>query len=124
MIRNNNKYGLLSCIENSWFFMVNPVVNGKKGDGVLSISKVVDKDHLMRELFKCIELSKNDPQTGIYVPKIAAKKPPNNSSGRGGDTNNRSRSCSPHNDRNRACKQKQSYMNPPRRNHQTNNVTL
>ena len=103
--------------------MVKPVVDGKKEDGVLSISKVVDKDHLMRELFKVIELAKNDPQTGINVSKIVAEKPPNNLRGRDGDTNNRDRSRSPH-DRNRACKQKQSYMNPPRRNHQTNNVTL
>ena len=58
MLRNNNKYGVLSRNLETWFFMVEErTMDGAKAH-VLNISNVVEIDNPMPQLFKIYHLAK------------------------------------------------------------------
>lgn len=75
MVFNGNKYGLLTCIEMSWFFMIESKQIKGEELGVLHISKVVYKDKLMQELFNVVHLAIKDPHLSLVAPKIKCEIP-------------------------------------------------
>lgn len=75
MIRNGNKYGMLTCNVQSWFFVIEPeYVNGKL-TAILYISKAVDQEKLLQELFKFVCLAMEDPRLDKDLKSLYCAKP-------------------------------------------------
>lgn len=88
MVRNKNKYGMLSCISKSWLFKIESVDKGRRGD--LYISRLFKQDEFLMQLFNLYNLAKDDPDPNVHIPPLEADLPASGSgaSGQSGSKNN------------------------------------
>ena len=92
MVRNGNKYGMLSCLSKSWLFKIEPVNNGSHGN--LFISGLIDRSFLYTELFHIFQFVKVDPSPGVFVEPLIANLPPSSGSGANGPSRKRNKNKS------------------------------
>lgn len=92
MVRNANKYGLLTCNSYSWFFKAQSEFRNGKTISVLYISPVIKIEQLFMELFKVMNLAMTDPDPGIDCEPLLAQMPENGPDGNNGGGADRDRS--------------------------------
>lgn len=63
-VRNRNKYGLLTTVTKSWFFKVDK--------HVLFVSKLVELDELLQQVYNVLQLASDDPDPETSIPPLQA----------------------------------------------------
>ena len=69
-VRNKNMYGILSCVNKSWFFKVY--------DGTLHVSNLVELKDLLQQVYNVMHFAYDDPDPKTTLPPIEDARVPLN----------------------------------------------